>query len=60
MVRMVKMMSATDVKVLKVVEKGDAADLTVTGKQDGSVERRRPHGPKEGGAWKVQQEEWEN
>ena len=45
MVEMVKMMSATEVKVLKVVETGDKADLTVTGKQDGNVcERRRPHG----------------
>ena len=45
MVKMIKMMSATDIKVLKVVETGDTADLTVTGKQDGKRrERRRPHG----------------
>lgn len=60
MVGMVKMMSATDVKVLKVVEKGDAADLTVTGKQDGNAVNGVVHMAKEGGAWKVQQEEWGN
>ncbi len=60
MVGMVKMMSATDVKVLKVVEKGDTADLTVTGKQDGSVANGVVHMAKEGGAWKVVQEEWGN
>jgi hypothetical protein len=60
MVGMVKMLSATDVKVLKVVEKGDAADLTVTGKQDGNAVNGVVHMSKEGGAWKVQQEEWGN
>jgi hypothetical protein len=60
MVEMVKMMSATDVKVLKVVEKGDAAELTVTGKQDGNVSNGVVHMVKEGGAWKVQQEDWKN
>ncbi len=60
MVGMVKMMSATDVKVLKVAEKGDTADLTVTGKQDGNVVNGVVHMAKEGGAWKVQQEEWGN
>ena len=35
-----------DIRVLKVVETGDAADLTVTGKQEERHrERRRPHGP---------------
>ena len=54
------MMSATDIKVLKVVETGDKADLTVTGKQDGSVANGVVHMVKEGGAWKVQREEWKN
>jgi hypothetical protein len=60
MVGMVKMMSATDVKVLKVAEKGDTADLTVTGKQDGNAVNGVVHMAKEGGAWKVQEEEWGN
>jgi hypothetical protein len=60
MVGMVKMMSATDVKVLKVAEKGEKADLTVTGKQDGNAVNGVVHMAKEGGAWKVEQEEWGN
>jgi hypothetical protein len=60
MVGMVKMMSPTEIKVLKVVETGDKADLTVTGKQDGSVASGVVHMVKEGGAWKVQREEWKN
>jgi hypothetical protein len=60
MVGMIKMMSATDIKVLKVVEKGDTADLTVSGKQDGSVTNGVVHMVKEGGAWKVEKEEWKN
>jgi hypothetical protein len=60
MVKMVKMMSATEITVLRVVEKGDAADLTVSGKQDGGVMNGVVHMVKEGGAWKVEQEEWEN
>lgn len=60
MVGMVKMMSATDVRVLKVAEKGDTADLTVTGKQDGNAVDGVVHMAKEGGAWKVVQEEWGN
>jgi hypothetical protein len=60
MVSMVKMMSATDIKVLKVVEKGDTAELTVSGKQDGNVVDGIVHMVREGGAWKVQQEEWKN
>lgn len=60
MVGMVKMMSATEIRVLKVVEKGDTAELTVTGKQDGSVANGVVHMVKEGGAWKVQREEWKN
>ncbi len=60
MVGMVKMMSATNIKVLKVAETGDAADLTVTGKQDTSVVHGVVHMVKEGGAWKVQREEWKN
>jgi hypothetical protein len=60
MLKMVKMMSATDIKVLKVVETGDAADLTVAGKQDGNVANGVVHMVKEGGAWKVQREEWKN
>ena len=60
MVKMVKMMSATEITVLRVVEKGDAADLTVSGKQDGGVMNGVVHMVKEGGAWKVEQEEWKN
>jgi hypothetical protein len=60
MVQMVRMMSPTDIKVLKVVETGDAADLTVAGKQDGNVANGVVHMVKEGGAWKVQREEWKN
>jgi hypothetical protein len=60
MVGMVRMMSPTEIKVLKVVETGDKADLTVTGKQDGGVASGVVHMVKEGGAWKVQQEEWKN
>lgn len=60
MVGMVKMMSPTEIKVLKVVETGDKADLTVTGKQDGSVASGVVHMVKERGAWKVQREEWKN
>ena len=60
MVKMVKMMSATDVKVLKLAEKGDTAELTVIGKQDGNVQNGVVHMVREGGAWKVQQEEWKN
>jgi hypothetical protein len=60
MVGMVKMMSATNVKVLKVAEKGVTADLTVTGKQDGNAVNGVVHMAKEDGAWKVDQEEWGN
>src|SRR5512140_368510 len=60
MVGMVKMMSATEIKVLKVVETGDKAELTVTGKQDGGVVNGVVHMVREGGAWKVQHEEWKN
>lgn len=60
MVKMVKMMSATNIKVLKVVETGDTADLTVTGKQDGGIANGVVHMVKEGGAWKIQKEEWKN
>ena len=60
MVGMVKMMSATDIKVLKVVETGDTSDLTVAGKQDGNAVNGVVHMVKEGGSWKVQREEWKN
>jgi len=60
MVGLVKLMSATDIKVLKVVEKGDTADLTVSGKQDGNPANGVVHMAKEDGAWKVQREEWGN
>ncbi len=60
MVGFVKMMSATEIKVLKVVENGDTADLTVSGKQDGNTANGVVHMAKEGGAWKVQKEEWGN
>src|ERR1035437_3536205 len=54
------MMSATDIQVLKVVEKGDTADLTVSGKQDGKAQNGVVHMAREGGAWKVQREEWKD
>src|SRR5450631_1582141 len=54
MVGFVKMMSATDIQVLKLVEKGDTADLTVSGKQDGNAANGVVHMVKEGGAWKVE------
>ena len=60
MVGLVKMMSATDIQVLKLVEKGDTADLMVSGKQDGSPANGVVHMVKEGGAWKIQREEWKN
>jgi hypothetical protein len=60
MVKMVRMMSATEIKVLRVVEKGDTADLTVSGKQDGNAANGVVHMVKEDGAWKVQEEEWGN
>jgi hypothetical protein len=60
MVGLVKMMSATDIKVLKIVEKGDTADLTVSGKQEGNAASGVVHMAKEDGAWKVQREEWGN
>ena len=60
MVKMVKMMSATDIQVLKVVEKSDTPDLTVSGKQDGKAQNGVVHMAKEGGAWKVQREEWKD
>lgn len=60
MVGMVRMMSPTGIKVLKVVETGNEAELTVTGKQDGNVANGVVHMVKEGGSWKVQREEWKN
>jgi ketosteroid isomerase-like protein len=60
MVKMVKMMSATDIRVLKLVEKGDTAELTASGKQDGKEANGTVHMVKEGGSWKVQREEWKN
>jgi hypothetical protein len=60
MVGLVKMMSATDIQVLKVVVKGDTAELTVSGNQEGKVVDGIVHMVKESGAWKVQQEEWKN
>jgi hypothetical protein len=60
MVKMVKMMAATYVKVVKVVETGDKAELTLTGKQDGAAAGGVAHMVKEGGAWKIDGEEWGN
>jgi hypothetical protein len=60
MVGLVKIMSATDIKVLKVDEKGDKADLTVNGKQEGKVVNGVVHMVKEGGSWKVEREEWKD
>ena len=58
MLKMIKMMSAKDIKVLKVVEKGDTADLTVSGTQETGAANGVVHMVKEGGAWKLQREEW--
>lgn len=58
MLSMIKAMAATDVKVLKVVEKGDSAELTVSGKQDGAPASGTVTMVKEDGAWKVQNEDW--
>lgn len=60
MLGMIKMMSAKDVKPVKLTETGDTADLAVTGKQDGNVANGVVHLVKEGGAWKVRREEWKN
>jgi hypothetical protein len=60
MVGFVKMMSATDIQVLKLVETGDTSDLIVSGKQDGNAASGVVHMVKEGGAWKVEREEWKN
>lgn len=60
MVGLIKIMSATDIKVLKIVEKGDTADLTVSGTQDGNAKNGIVHMVREDGIWKVQQEEWKN
>ena len=59
-VRMIRMMSATDIQFLKVVETGDTADVTVTGKQAGGTVTGVVHMVREGGTWKVQREEWKN
>lgn len=60
MIKLIKVMSATDIRVLKTVETGDKADLTVTGTQDANVTNGVVHMVREGGAWKVQKEEWKN
>jgi hypothetical protein len=57
---MVKAMTAMDIPILKLVENGDTAELTVSGKQDGNVQNGIVKMVKEGGAWKVQREEWKN
>jgi hypothetical protein len=59
-VKMIKMMSATDIKVLKLVESGKAATLTVSGKQDGAVQSGTVEMMQDGGQWKVKQESWKN
>ena len=60
MLKLIKMMTAKDIQVLKVVEKGDTADLTVSGTQDSGPSNGVVHMVKEGGAWKLQREEWKN
>lgn len=60
MVKMIKAMAATDVKILKVVEKGDTAELTVSGKQDGNPANGTVGLAKEDGAWKIKSEQWHN
>jgi hypothetical protein len=59
-VKMIKMMSATDIKVLKLVDSGKAATLTVSGKQDGAVQSGTVEMMQDGGQWKVQREHWTN
>ena len=58
--KMIKMMSATDIKVLKLVESGKTATLTVSGKQDGAVQSGTVEMMQDGGQWKVQREHWTN
>jgi hypothetical protein len=58
MVGMIKSMAATDVKILKIVEKGDTAELSVSGIQDGNLTDGVVHLAKEDGVWKIQREEW--
>ena len=60
MVGLIKAMTAMDIQILKLVEKGDTAELSVSGKQDGNVQNGVVQMVKEGGAWKVQREEWKN
>jgi len=60
MVGLVKIMSPKDIQILKIVETGDTAELTVSGRQDGKTVVGIVHMVKESGAWKVQQEEWKN
>lgn len=60
LIGMIKMMHATDIEVLKVVETGDTAELTVSGTHDGKVMNGTVQMVKEGGAWKVHREAWKN
>lgn len=58
MVGIIKLIAPTGIQVLKLSEKGDAAELTVAGKQDGTDARGTIHMRREGGVWKVHKEEW--
>lgn len=58
MIELIKMMSPTDVKILKLAETGDTAVLTVSGMMDGKAQSGTVKLTKEGGAWKVSEESW--
>ena len=58
MVKMIRMISATGIQILKLSETGDSAELTVAGKQDGNDARGIIHLAREGGGWKIRKEEW--
>ena len=60
MLKLLKMMAATEIQLLKVDEKIDRADLTVSGRQDGDTVTGVIHLVREGGSWRIQGEEWKN
>jgi hypothetical protein len=59
-VKLIKMMMASDIRVLKVTSSGGAATLEVTGKQDGKLSAGTVEMVLEGGRWKVGKESWKN
>lgn len=58
MIALIKMMSPTDVKFLKLSETGDTAILAMSGAVDGKPQSGYVKFTKEGGAWKVSEESW--